>query len=75
LRRVRLAFGRKEIPMLDKPANGAFGRAGAAPAKDPEALTVDEVRQGETGHGVRYMLMFSLAAALIALAIAWVFVV
>lgn len=56
--------------MLYKPANPM-----ATPPKDPEALTTDEVRQGETGHGVRYMLMFSLGAAMVALAIAWVFVV
>ncbi len=45
------------------------------PAKDPEALSTNEVRQGETGHGVRYMLIFSLGAAVVALAAAWVFVV
>ena len=61
--------------MIDKTANTHFRRTSAVPPKDPEALTVDEVRQGETGHGVRYMLMFSLGAAVIALAIAWVFVV
>lgn len=47
----------------------------SAPPKDPETLTVNEVRQGETGHGVRYVLMFSLSAALVALVAAWVFVV
>lgn len=47
----------------------------ATPPKDPEDLTVTEVRQGATGMGVRYVLMFSLSAALIALAAAWVFVV
>ncbi len=47
----------------------------SVPPKDPEALSTDEVRQGETGHGVRYVLMVSLTAALIALAVAWVYVV
>ena len=47
----------------------------SAPPKDPENLTVNEVRQGVTGNGVRYVLMFSLSAALIALAAAWVFVI
>jgi len=47
----------------------------SAPPKDPENLTVNEVRQGATGNGVRYVLMFSLSAALIALAAAWVFVI
>ena len=61
--------------MLDKAATSDISHSSPMPAKDPEALTIDEVRQGETGHGVRYMLMFSLAAALIALAMAWVFVV
>ncbi len=42
--------------------------------RDPEKLTVNEVRQGETGHGVRYVLMASLSAALIGLAVAWVYV-
>ncbi len=61
--------------MLNKTATSTFARTSAVPPKDPEALTTDEVRQGETGHGVRYMLMFSLGAAIVALAIAWVFVV
>ena len=43
--------------------------------KQPEDLSVDEVRQGETGNGVRYVLAISLAAALIGLGLAWVFVV
>lgn len=47
----------------------------SAPPKDPEDLTVNEVRQGVTGNGVRYVLMFSLSAALVALAAAWVFVI
>jgi hypothetical protein len=60
--------------MLDKTATTNF-HSKPMPAKDPESLTTDEVRGGETGHGVRYMLMFSLGAALIAMAIAWVFIV
>jgi hypothetical protein len=47
----------------------------SAPPKDPETLTVNEVRGGETGHGVRYVLMVSLSAALIALVAAWVLVI
>lgn len=47
----------------------------SAPPKDPENLTVNEVRQGETGHGVRYVLMVSLSAALVALVVAWAFVI
>ena len=47
----------------------------SAPPKDPEDLTVNEVRQGETGHGVRYVLMVSLSAALVALVLAWAFVI
>ncbi|MCA0201679.1 MAG: hypothetical protein LCH56_12715 [Proteobacteria bacterium] len=43
--------------------------------KGPENLTVNEVRQGETGHGVRYVLMVSLSAALVALVVAWAFVI
>jgi len=43
--------------------------------KDPEDLSTDEVRQGTTGHGVRYVLIISLATSLVALAIAWVLVV
>ena len=43
--------------------------------KNPEDLSVDEIRQGETGHGVRYVLGISLGAALIGLGLAWVFVV
>ncbi len=43
--------------------------------KDPEDLSVEEVRQGTTGHGVRYVLGISLAAALIGLGLAWVLVV
>jgi hypothetical protein len=43
--------------------------------KAPEDLSTDEVRQGVTGHGVRYVLMISLATSLVALAVAWVLVV
>ncbi len=43
--------------------------------KNPEDLSVEEVRQGETGHGVRYVLGISLAAALIGLGVAWVLVI
>lgn len=47
----------------------------SAPPRDPKSLSVNEVRQGVTGNGVRYVLMFSLSAALIALVAAWVIVV
>ena len=47
----------------------------STPPKDPENLTVNEVRQGETGHGVRYMLMVSLSAAIVALVVVWAFVI
>ncbi|MCC6914099.1 MAG: hypothetical protein IT566_10390 [Rhodospirillaceae bacterium] len=47
----------------------------SAPPKDPETLTVNELRQGETGHGVRYVLVISLSAALVALVAAWAFVI
>ena len=47
---------------------------GKAPVTAAEALTTDQVRQGETGHGLRYVLAVSLAAALIALAAAWMYV-
>ncbi|MHB1207703.1 MAG: hypothetical protein ACYCZX_19220 [Rhodospirillaceae bacterium] len=43
-------------------------------ARDPESLTTDEVRQGVTGFGVRYVLFISTAAALVALAAAWVLI-
>ena len=41
---------------------------------DPEKLTTDEVRQGVTGNGVRYMLIVSLGGGLLALAGVWLFV-
>jgi hypothetical protein len=41
---------------------------------DPEKLTTDEVRQGVTGNGVRYVLIFSLAGAIIAMAAAWMLI-
>jgi hypothetical protein len=67
--RTRSARQDKECLMLDKAVTNH-----GIPPKDPEALTTDEVRGGETGHGVRYMLVVSLTAALIALAVAWVYV-
>lgn len=42
--------------------------------RDPESLTTDEVRQGVTGFGVRYVLFISTAAALVALVAAWVLI-
>ena len=47
----------------------------STPPKDPEELTATDLRQGATGTGLRYVLMFSLSAALIALAATWVFVI
>jgi len=43
--------------------------------KAPEDLSTDEVRQGVTGNGVRYVLGISLVAALVCLGLAWVYVV
>ena len=45
-----------------------------AAVRDPESLTTDEVRQGVTGFGVRYVLFISTAAALVALVAAWVLI-
>ena len=36
----------------------------------PLSMNTDKARQGETGHGVRYVLIFSLSLALVALAVA-----
>jgi hypothetical protein len=56
---------------------GATSRPSAADGTDnvkhPEDLSTDEVRQGVTGNGVRYVLAFSLGAALIALGLTWAF--
>lgn len=41
---------------------------------DPEDKTTDEVRQGTTGHNVRYVLAISLTAALVGLTAAWFWV-
>jgi hypothetical protein len=38
-------------------------------ASHPTELSVTEARQGETGHGVRYVLGCGLALALLAMAI------
>jgi hypothetical protein len=42
-----------------------------AEAGDVAHPSVDEARQGVTGHNVRYVLAISLGAALVALAVAW----
>jgi hypothetical protein len=34
-------------------------------------LSVDRVRQGETGHGVRFVLGYSLALAIVAIGLAF----
>ncbi len=44
------------------------------PVRDPESLTTNEVRQGATGFGVRYVLLISTVAALVAMAAAWVLI-
>lgn len=60
-------------------SSGASYKSGATDAtnqvKHPEDLSTDEVRQGVTGNGVRYVLAFSLGAALIALGLTWAFAV
>ncbi len=43
--------------------------------RNPEDLSTDEIRQGVTGNGVRYVLAISLGAALVGLGLAWVLVV
>ncbi len=51
-------------------SNQANQTPGADPTlRDPETLTTDQVRQGETGTGLRYVLIFSMIAAFIALAV------
>lgn len=50
------------------------GTGESHPVRDPETLTTDEVRQGVTGFGVRYVLFISTAAALVALVAAWVLI-
>jgi hypothetical protein len=42
-------------------------------AIDHTDLTTDEARQGETGHGVRYMLGYGLVLAVIAMGLAAMF--
>ncbi len=41
---------------------------------NPEDLNTDVIRQGTTGHGVRYVLGISLALSLVALYVAWQFI-
>lgn len=36
-------------------------------------LSVDRVRQGETGHGVRFVLGYSLTLAIVAMGLAFLF--
>lgn len=40
---------------------------------DKLQLTTDQARQGETGHGVRYMLGYGIAFAVLALGLAAMF--
>jgi len=40
---------------------------------NPEDMNTDEVRQGTTGHGVRYVLAISLGLSLVAMYVAWQF--
>jgi len=43
-------------------------------AIEPDDVSTDDARQGETGHGVRYMLAFGLAFAVIAMGLTAIFV-
>lgn len=44
-------------------------------AIDHTELTTDEARQGETGHGVRYMLAFGLLFVVIGLGLTAMFAI
>jgi len=43
-------------------------------AKRSEDLTTDDVRQGTTGHNVRYVLLASLVGAFVALGVTWAWI-
>lgn len=43
-------------------------------AIDHNDVSTDQARQGETGHGVRYMLAYGLAFAVIAMGLTAIFV-
>jgi len=44
------------------------------PSEKPTVKSTTQARAGVTGHNVRYVLMISLGAAIVALAVAWYFV-
>ena len=58
---------------MDAPVNPASQPTDVL--REAENLTVDEVRGGTTGNKVRYVLIFSLAGALVALGAAWIWVI
>lgn len=47
------------------------GRRSAGATAQRPAVTATDARQGVTGHNVRYMLGFGVAAAVIVLGIIW----
>ena len=47
--------------------NGRDLKVGSVPTDHPEQLTSDQIRQGTTGHNVRYVLAISLIAAIVLL--------
>ena len=57
------------------------GLSGPAPLEDHVMhregevvhITTDEARGGETGHGVRYVLLIGLGTAIVALSAIWIF--
>jgi hypothetical protein len=60
------------MSVTPKPMNPAS--APTEVLRDSDSLTTDELRGGTTGNHVRYILIFSLAGALIALGAAWFWV-
>jgi len=74
MNQIQEAVMRVEKYMDVTPERGNPATQPTDQVKYPEDLSVDEVRQGVTGNGVRYVLGVSLAAALICLALAWVYV-
>ena len=52
--------------------NGRDIKTGSMPTDHPERLSSDQIRQGTTGHNVRYVLAISLIAAIVLLlAVYW----
>lgn len=50
-------------------SNERPGKTNDPTMRDPESLTTDQVRQGQTGTGMRYVLLVSMVAAVIVLGI------